>query len=78
MGMAILTAVYVILGGYMATASMIHQGIIMLAGIAAIILSVLSGRGGYTAAVGQTGADSQRGRLPWAGEAYTSFFGPGS
>ena len=47
MGMAILTAVYVILGGYMATAiNDFIQGIIMLAGIAAIILSVLSGQGG--------------------------------
>ena len=36
MGMAILTAVYVILGGYMATAiNDFIQGIIMLAGIAA-------------------------------------------
>ena len=54
MGMAILTAVYVILGGYMATAiNDFIQGIIMLAGIAAIILSVLSGQGGFTAAVGR-------------------------
>ena len=41
-------------GRLYATPSMIHPGIIiMLAGIAAIILSVLSGQGGFTAAVGR-------------------------
>ena len=45
--MAILTAIYVIAGGYMATAiNDFIQGIIMLAGIIAIIVAVLHGKGG--------------------------------
>ena len=50
--MAILTAVYVILGGYKATAmNDFIQGIIMLFGIVAIIVAVLNAQGGFTAAV---------------------------
>lgn len=51
-GMAVLTGVYVILGGYMATAiNDFIQGIIMLFGIVAVIASVLSGQGGFFSAV---------------------------
>ena len=50
--MAILTAIYVIAGGYMATAiNDFIQGIIMLAGIAAIIIAVLNSKGGFMAAL---------------------------
>ena len=50
--MAILTAVYVILGGYKATAmNDFIQGIIMLFGIVAVIIAVLNTQGGLTAAV---------------------------
>lgn len=50
--MAILTAIYVILGGYMATAiNDFIQGIIMLAGIIAVIGAVLSGQGGFLKAL---------------------------
>lgn len=50
--MAILTAVYVILGGYMATAiNDFIQGIIMLGGIAAVVVCVLSDQGGLTSAL---------------------------
>lgn len=50
--MAVLTAVYVILGGYMATAiNDFIQGIIMLGGIIAVIAAVLSGQGGFLAAL---------------------------
>lgn len=50
--MAVFTAVYVILGGYMATAiNDFIQGIIMLGGIVAVIASVLSGQGGFLNAV---------------------------
>ena len=50
--MAILTAVYVILGGYKATAmNDFIQGIIMLFGIVAIIVAVLNAQGGCTVAV---------------------------
>ncbi len=50
--MAILTAVYVILGGYKATAmNDFIQGIIMLFGIVTVIAAVLNNQGGLTAAV---------------------------
>ena len=50
--MAILTAVYVILGGYKATAmNDFIQGIIMLFGIVAVIGAVLNAQGGLVAAV---------------------------
>lgn len=50
--MAVLTGIYVILGGYMATAiNDFIQGIIMLIGIAAVIGAVLSGQGGFLEAV---------------------------
>ena len=50
--MALLTAVYVILGGYMATAlNDFIQGIIMLFGISSVIAAVLSGQGGFINAV---------------------------
>ena len=49
--MAILTAIYVILGGYKATAmNDFIQGIIMLFGIIAVILAVLNSQGGLAAA----------------------------
>ena len=50
--MAILTAIYVILGGYKATAmNDFIQGIIMLFGIVAIIVAVLNAQGGFANAV---------------------------
>ncbi len=50
--MAVLTGVYVILGGYMATAiNDFIQGVIMLFGIVAVIAAVLSGQGGFIEAV---------------------------
>jgi len=50
--MAALTAVYVILGGYKATAvNDFIQGIIMLFGIVAVIVAVIAAQGGLTAAV---------------------------
>ncbi len=50
--MAILTAVYVILGGYKATAmNDFIQGIIMLFGIITVIAAVLNSQGGLSAAV---------------------------
>jgi SSS family solute:Na+ symporter len=52
LGMAILTGIYVLVGGYMATAvNDFIQGMIMLVGIVAVILSVLNGNGGFTAAI---------------------------
>lgn len=50
--MALLTALYVILGGYKATAmNDFIQGIIMLFGIVVVIAAVLNSQGGLTAAV---------------------------
>ncbi len=50
--MAILTGLYVVLGGYMATAlNDFIQGIIMLVGICAVIFSVLAGQGGFLNAI---------------------------
>ena len=52
--MAALTAVYVILGGYKATAlNDFVQGIIMLFGIVAVIIAVLATKGGLSSAVEQ-------------------------
>ncbi len=76
--MAGFTAVYVILGGYMATAiSDFIQGIIMLAGIVLVVAAVLNGEGGFMAAVGslaQIPSDAE----PTLGQpgAFASFFGP--
>lgn len=69
--MALLTAVYVTVGGYMATAvNDFIQGFIMIIGIVAVIGAVLSSQGGLTAAM-QSMANS-----PEIGWEYTSFFGP--
>lgn len=52
--MASLTAIYVILGGYMATAiNDFIQGIIMLLGIVFVIAAVLHGKGGFMEAIRQ-------------------------
>lgn len=71
--MAVLTGIYVILGGYMATAlNDLVQGIIMLFGIIAVIAAVLSGHGGFIAAVKEL-ANVPSEVMPGA---YASFFGP--
>lgn len=67
--MAILTGVYVIFGGYMATAiNDFIQGIIMLVGIVTVIAAVLIKNDGFTQAVASLGAE--------AGTEFTSMFGP--
>lgn len=76
--MAVFTAVYVILGGYMATAvNDFIQGIIMLIGIAAVIAAVLNGQGGFMEAV-RTMAEIPSDAAVTKGQpgAFTSFFGP--
>ena len=76
LGMAILTGIYVLVGGYMATAvNDFIQGIIMLVGICAVIISVLAGHGGFTAAVEQLSALPSE-SAPALHGAFTSFFGP--
>ena len=72
--MAALTGIYVIFGGYMATAiNDFIQGIIMLFGICAVIGSVLSANGGLLAATQRLSAVDAAG---WSGGAFTSFLGP--
>lgn len=77
-GMALLTGIYVVLGGYVATAiSDFVQGLIMLGGIAAVIAAVLSGQGGFMAAITKLSLIPSESAAT-AGQlgAYTSFFGP--
>ena len=78
LGMAVLTGLYVILGGYMATAiNDFIQGIIMLVGIVAVVLSVLNGQGGFTEAVVKLSAfESDVAASAGQQGAFTSFFGP--
>ncbi len=72
--MAVLTGLYVIFGGYMATAiNDFIQGIVMLFGICAVIFSVLSQNGGLLAATKSLAAIE--GDAGWQG-AYSSFLGP--
>lgn len=76
--MALFTALYVILGGYMATAiNDFVQGIIMLFGIVAVIAAVLSGQGGFMEAI-QKMAQIPSDVAVTQGQpgAFTSFFGP--
>lgn len=54
--MAVISAVYVILGGYSATAlNDFVQGIIMLVGISAVVICTLNGKGGFSSALEQLG-----------------------
>ncbi|MDD3138703.1 MAG: sodium:solute symporter [Lachnospiraceae bacterium] len=76
--MAIFTGIYVILGGYMATAiNDFIQGIIMLVEIVAVVAAVLSGQGGFTEAIRQM-AEIKSDIPVTMGQpgAFTSFFGP--
>ncbi|WP_302626696.1 sodium:solute symporter [uncultured Eubacterium sp.] len=72
--MAVLTGIYVIFGGYMATAiNDFIQGIIMLFGICAVIGAVLVDNGGLLKATETLAA--QTGDAGWQG-AYVAFLGP--
>ena len=76
--MAVLTAVYVIVGGYMATAvNDFIQGIIMLFGIVAVIAAVLGNNGGFIASLNGLAAAQDpsiaNGDVPGI---FNSFFGP--
>ena len=73
--MAVLTGVYVVAGGYMATAvNDFIQGIIMIFGIIAVIIAVLSGQGGFMQALSNL-ADVP-GAAGDANGVFSSFFGP--
>ena len=74
-GMAVVTCVYVVLGGYMATVlNDFIQGIVMLAGIVAVIAVVLAGQGGFSEAIVSLS------QIPAEGTdmqgAFVSMFGP--
>ncbi len=72
--MAILTGIYVIAGGYMATAiNDFIQGIIMLVGIAAVILAVLNSQEGFLASLEKLAQVQGDSAIPGV---YASFFGP--
>ena len=74
--MAVLTGIYVIAGGYMATAiNDFIQGIIMLFGIVVIVLAVLNGKGGFMEAYRSLAevADPAVSDTPGV---FASFFGP--
>ncbi len=78
LGMAVLTGVYVVLGGYMATAiNDFIQGIIMLVGIVAVIASVLNGQGGFYEAIKNL-AEIESDVAVTMGQkgVFASFFGP--
>ena len=74
--MAILTGVYVIAGGYMATAiNDFVQGLIMLFGIVVIIAAVLNSNGGFLEAINGL-AQIQDETVTTQPGAFASFFGP--
>ncbi len=76
--MAVVTAVYVILGGYKATAyNDFVQGLIMLVGIAAVVVATLGSKGGFYEAIKQM-SEQTGGAGPLADSqgAFASFFGP--
>lgn len=74
--MAVLTGVYVIAGGYMATAiNDFIQGIIMLAGIIIIIAAILNSKGGFMEAIDAMAAVKDPAATQTPG-AFASFFGP--
>ena len=74
--MAVLTGIYVIAGGYMATAiNDFVQGIIMLFGISAVILAVLNSKGGFLAAIDGLARVSDETVSTTPG-VFASFFGP--
>ena len=71
--MALLTAIYVILGGYSATAiNDFIQGIVMLIGIAAVVICTVQNRGGFTEALSSLGQIEVNGKT----NTLNSVFGP--
>ncbi len=74
--MSVLTGIYVIAGGYMATAiNDFIQGIIMLIGIVAVIAAVLNTQGGFMAALDGLAKVSDESVSSTPG-VFNSFFGP--
>ena len=74
--MAVLTGIYVLVGGYMATAvNDFIQGLIMLFGIVAVIAAVLNANGGFMGAMNELSQIPAE-TAPELSGAFTSFLGP--
>lgn len=74
--MAVLTGIYVVSGGYMATAiNDFIQGIIMLFGIVAVVVAVLRSQGGFMASLDGLARISDASLSTTPG-VFASFFGP--
>jgi SSS family solute:Na+ symporter len=74
--MAVLTAIYVIAGGYLATAiNDFIQGLIMLGGLVALIAAVLASKGGFAASLDALARVTDPSVTTTPG-VFTSFFGP--
>ena len=74
--MAVLTAIYVIAGGYMATAiNDFIQGLVMLVGISAVIYAVLESKGGFINALDGLARITDENVSTTPG-IFASFFGP--
>jgi SSS family solute:Na+ symporter/sodium/proline symporter len=74
-GMAVLTCIYVVVGGYMATVTNdFIQGLVMLVGIVAVIAAVLGNNGGFSEAIVNLSMISSE-TTEMAGP-FVSFFGP--
>ena len=75
--MAVLTAVYVILGGYKATAiNDFIQGCIMIFGIVLVVTAVINSQGGLTTAVGKLAALPADGSTETGSGMFATLFGP--
>ena len=76
LAMAVLTAIYVVAGGYMATAiNDFIQGMVMLVGICAVIYAVLESKGGFLASLDGLARVSDETVATTPG-IFASFFGP--
>lgn len=74
-GMAAITCIYVVLGGYMATVvNDFIQGVVMLVGITAVIVAVLQTHGGLSQSVIELSQIQAEGTSQLG--AFTSFLGP--
>ena len=76
LAMAVLTGIYVLVGGYMATAiNDFIQGLIMLGGITAVVICILNGNGGFSEAVNRLSLIPSE-AAPNLNGAFVSFLGP--
>ncbi len=75
-GMAVLTGVYVVVGGYLATAvNSLFQGIVMLVGIVAVLICVFNSNGGFMETLNLLSQKTSE-SAPELNGAFVSLFGP--